>query len=48
MICSQTPRSAYILIEEEHEYVLTRVLCFSEFSLLHPQFNINANCSELE
>lgn len=36
MICSRTQRSAYILVAEEHEYVLTHVLCFSEFSFAPP------------
>lgn len=36
MICSRAQRSAYILVAEEHEYVLTPVLCFSEFSFAPP------------
>lgn len=36
MIRSQTQRSAYILIPEEYENVLTHVLCFSEFSFAPP------------
>lgn len=36
MIRPQTQRSAYILIPEEHEHVLTHVLCFSEFSFAPP------------
>ena len=36
MICSQTQRLACTLIAEGHEYVLTHVLCFSEFSSVFP------------